>query len=497
MPGPIGNTLYGGATLIFDYTMDTEPSAQFALVDISSNQSTAAPFGGAYAAIIEGYNAGGPGTGNARTFGAFTGAYGYQNTALQSGLSGYSLVLEMLVYLPALPANTVDIAGLFDASGNETLGIAVNTSGQVVGKYYNGSAQTVTAATPSFPNANWVHLVIRAETSVPKISVFASTPGYSPTIVATASATLSGTITTVQIHPSQYALAGVDRVRLYASTALALVVQPYQIENDTTTAGIRLAATPVGVLPTSSAGCTAQLSVQPQQILNPDGTPYGVGVGDALNTANWYIDADDGQINQVVEVIPSQLPAATAGLWFDLTFQLPLDAGVNYTLGIMNLISAGDLNVGSGAFIQANTGNFIALQSAVPLARTPQETLYGIDVDNPSGIGDYQIDGTGDYQPNGGLEALKKRIFRRLETPPNGFSMLPGYGIGVPGFIKKLQTNDAKRQLISRIEKQLSQEPGVLRVSATLTPLVNGNVLIYLAVQTANQTVNLKYLPRQ
>jgi hypothetical protein len=96
-------------------------------------------------------------------------------------------------------------------------------------------------------------------------------------------------------------------------------------------------------------------------------------------------------------------------------------------------------------------------------------SLLGTSPVSPSAIayGTYVVDDTGDYAFDEGLVAYKKRILRRGMTRKNAFAHLPGYGVGIPAYGKKLASPSLRAQIAADWETQIKQEPETASVSVT------------------------------
>lgn len=81
--------------------------------------------------------------------------------------------------------------------------------------------------------------------------------------------------------------------------------------------------------------------------------------------------------------------------------------------------------------------------------------------------GDYAIEAT----------SLAKRAVRRVVTRKDGFAHLPGYGVGLPGELKRLARPSTVARLVSEAEAQIAQEPDVARVRVVATPDPGGSGL--------------------
>lgn len=96
-------------------------------------------------------------------------------------------------------------------------------------------------------------------------------------------------------------------------------------------------------------------------------------------------------------------------------------------------------------------------------------SLSGISPLSPAAIafGTYVVDDTGDYAFDSGLVAYKKRVLRRGITKKGAFAHLPGYGVGIPSYGKKLASGTLRAQLAADWESQIKQEPETAAVSVT------------------------------
>jgi hypothetical protein len=107
---------------------------------------------------------------------------------------------------------------------------------------------------------------------------------------------------------------------------------------------------------------------------------------------------------------------------------------------------------------------------------------------DPTLLGTYSADDTGDYASDDAPTGFKKRIFRRLITKKNAFVFLPGYGVGITGYGKKLASAALRAQLATEIETQIAQEPETLSVKASIVPdpSNNGRVRVPISIKTRN-----------
>jgi hypothetical protein len=109
---------------------------------------------------------------------------------------------------------------------------------------------------------------------------------------------------------------------------------------------------------------------------------------------------------------------------------------------------------------------------------------------DPTQLGTFVVDETRDYAFDEGLTALKKRVFRRWLTRKNGFAHLPGYGIGVREFGKRLASPSVRARIAADAQTQIGQEPEVASVVVTsVTPVATPMLCRFInAIRTkANQ----------
>jgi hypothetical protein len=97
-------------------------------------------------------------------------------------------------------------------------------------------------------------------------------------------------------------------------------------------------------------------------------------------------------------------------------------------------------------------------------------------------LGSYPVDDSGDYAFDEGLASYKKRVLRRLITRKNGFAHLPGYGVGVPTYGKRLQKAGVRATIAADAEAQISQEPETDKVSVVARVDRSNPGLVYFIV---------------
>lgn len=212
-------------------------------------------------------------------------------------------------------------------------------------------------------------------------------------------------------------------------------------------------------------------------VLTPQGAPEAISGGPAR------------------PVLPVQVQVAavagSGGRLLDVVLDRPLSPWATRYAITVNLLRSYD-----GAMLDPSKasavfdGLYRQLRPADASAPTPSR-----DVANPWGyqaqlsagvvpsmgdLGVFPVDASGDYAFDQGIQQLKKRIFRRLNTPKNAFPSLPGYGVGVPTYSKRLGTEAIRQQIVADAQAQLSSEPDVAAVSVkAFTPAGNPSVTIF------------------
>ena len=115
-------------------------------------------------------------------------------------------------------------------------------------------------------------------------------------------------------------------------------------------------------------------------------------------------------------------------------------------------------------------------------------------------LGVIPVSSDGDYAFDEGVANLRKRVLRRILTAPGGFASLPGYGVGIAQYGKRLGTAGVRQQLATESERQIALEPDVVsvkvrlftdptqpsitRLVATIRSHLGGDVVVQLPLQT-------------
>ncbi len=88
---------------------------------------------------------------------------------------------------------------------------------------------------------------------------------------------------------------------------------------------------------------------------------------------------------------------------------------------------------------------------------------------NAMNLGTFVVDEQHDYAFDEGTTSFKKRVIRRALSRKSAFAHLPGYGLGLPDYGKKLGRAAERTQLIGDAENQFSREPEAQAVRVKLT----------------------------
>jgi hypothetical protein len=162
---------------------------------------------------------------------------------------------------------------------------------------------------------------------------------------------------------------------------------------------------------------------------------------------------------------------------FDVHTDRELVTGVKYRITANNVKS----KLG-GALGFPVSAEFVGI---VPVPRTlpPPRPVEFVDfASDPFGQTGFVFDSGGDVAPQGGIENLRKRIYRRLVTPKNAFAFLPGYGTGLR--LSQPQSVRVLQSLQMDIEQQVKQEPEVEAVAVSLRQDPLGILFVSLRAKT-------------
>lgn len=164
-----------------------------------------------------------------------------------------------------------------------------------------------------------------------------------------------------------------------------------------------------------------------------------------------------------------------------VVFKGPLEPRVLIEVTASNQIAGADCEILSGELVQ----RFRAPTPGPP--QTPrflQEDKYRdlafeyFPANRQQPTATYRYDSSGDIGVQGNEQSLLKRLYRRLETLPGGYSHL-GTGYGLDSRSKKLARRGDLQALVNRVAEQARLEPEVREATATMqeTRLANGALI--------------------
>ena len=232
-------------------------------------------------------------------------------------------------------------------------------------------------------------------------------------------------------------------------------------------------------------------------------------VADASNPARWLVAPAQGSPvgwdgnpprNVIVVLVTQPSVSGTAyGSVLDLTLDRPMTPFPSlYTMTANGLYSADESQQLDTNFASAGFGGVYAKLEP----RSVESGVHGRDLANPQSM--FQAQGStisnpaqavlgsfnyaaGDYAMDSRDAGLLKRLNRRTFTKPDGFVFLPGYGIGVQLYAKRLGRASTRGELAAECEAQYSQEPEVASVSVLAVPDAATPNLVRLRVGVAKK----------
>lgn len=201
------------------------------------------------------------------------------------------------------------------------------------------------------------------------------------------------------------------------------------------------------------------------------------GKNDALNPANYFFTCTSGELYEAaVGTAPTVLPTLVdaspiqgpgIGLtdsteWaVDVHTDKPLVVGLTYSVTVVNVLAklGGTLASPASAEFPGIVRNTVATK--------PRNNNDLVDIGSDLITGHFLTDDSGDLSPQGGVDGLRKRIFRRLTTNKGAFPWMSDYGVGLrlkePGSLAQMQL------LKTDVVQQIGREPDVASVEAYLS----------------------------
>lgn len=203
----------------------------------------------------------------------------------------------------------------------------------------------------------------------------------------------------------------------------------------------------------------------------------------------------DGELSRPVRIVAVSQPAAgevdVPSKYIDLTLDRAMSpypcvyqvriVGTIYTAS--KLDSLGGVQYGIyGAYREIQKPTLEPQHGSRDLASVQSGK---IEQGSPFNLGTYVVSDDGDIAFDEGIANLKKRVLRRLITVENGFAHLPGYGVGMASYGKKLAQNSVISGLVTKAETQLRSEPdvAVCRVVPDLTNISKGLLRLLVSVK--------------
>ncbi len=182
-----------------------------------------------------------------------------------------------------------------------------------------------------------------------------------------------------------------------------------------------------------------------------------------------------------VRILAASLPTEADGIseeqfgrFLDLSLDRPMTPyPARYTVSVRDIY---DVTFTSG--IAMSTRSLFAVFKRIEPPQL-ETTLPSRDIANPQTLlaaedplpdsqtgflGTLRYDDQGDVAFDEGLTSYKKRVFRRLFTKKNGFAHLPGYGVGVPQYGKRLGSPINMSTMAAEAEAQIALEPETEKV---------------------------------
>lgn len=219
--------------------------------------------------------------------------------------------------------------------------------------------------------------------------------------------------------------------------------------------------------------------------------PFYTGLqtlNDAANPARYVFipqdapEAISGGAARAVLPVRVDRPAISGagGRILDVTLDRPLSPWASrYRVAVNLLLAIDGTPLDPAAASRIFDGLYRQLRPADPSAPTPSRDVANpwtyqaqlgagaVLAGEPQVLGVFPLDASGDYAQDQGLQQLKKRVFRRLNTRKNAFPSLPGYGVGVPSYGKRLASEAIRQQIAADAQAQLSTEPDVVAAAVT------------------------------
>lgn len=223
-----------------------------------------------------------------------------------------------------------------------------------------------------------------------------------------------------------------------------------------------------------------------------------LAVDDALRRTNWSISVVSGPGSApVIERVENPQPRPdTVGLIDDLGINGAIPLAWSVDLRVDRRLLAPRTTYRTQASSALRTVGGVAMTGSpydrddhpgrIPRQRPAQErppaTARGVDLRYDMFSGRYVLDSKLDVDSHAGLEALKKRIVRRLITRPGGFFHLPTYGAGLK--VKGPMNSQELGRLQRRVRLQVLAEEEVVGADVSVAKIAEGVLLVTIKART-------------
>lgn len=211
------------------------------------------------------------------------------------------------------------------------------------------------------------------------------------------------------------------------------------------------------------------------------------GAWDGRNPANYIFAVVSGQATAPAPVgVDAALIAGPARaveadqVAVDVHTDRQLIEGVVYRITARNLRTAGGAL--QGAPYSADFNGTARLKVVRQAARSQDL----VDVANMVDAGRWVVDDSADLAPEDPEAGTRKRVFRRIQTPRDSFSFLPGYG--GPLRIKGLASMNDMALYRNSLQLQLLEEPDVVSADVAVQVDATNVVTVSVRVRTKRAT---------
>lgn len=214
-----------------------------------------------------------------------------------------------------------------------------------------------------------------------------------------------------------------------------------------------------------------------------------LGDRDVLNRLLWTLEIFAGTATvPVIETVENPLPQPTevAGIptaWsVDVRLDRPMVRAATYRItGSVEIRSYDDQAM---AISPSNRDDFPG--DTLPRSRrSPPAALTrrGVDINYLTFEGRFLIDARGDVGAHAGVDALKKRIIRRMLSTPGSFYHLVDYGVGLR--LKELLRNTDREMLRQACKREVEKEDEVRECRVEIVSDYGPNmIVVVLTVST-------------